>query len=186
MIIGLSGVAQAGKDTVGQLLVDHYGFTRFAFADALKELYYNVDPLVTPHAHVSEIVDELGWEAAKTYPEVRRGLQRLGTEGGRSVLGENIWVDVLFSRLDRDENSNFVITDMRFPNEAEAISARDDGWTVRVVRESAGLAGVAGRHVSETALDGWKFDFCLDNNGTVEQLESRVDLMLSAMRALYC
>lgn len=182
MIIGLSGVAQAGKDTAGKILVER-GFTRFAFADALKELYYNVDPLVTPYAHVSEIVDAAGWEAAKTYPEVRRGLQRLGTEGGRSVLGEDIWVIVLFDRMNRDGNSNFVITDMRFPNEAEAIE-RNDGWTVRVLRESAGLAGDAARHSSETALDGWSFDYVLDNNGSIEDLEENVDKMLEHMRSM--
>ena len=46
MIIGLTGYAQSGKDTVAKILIEQYGFTRVAFADKIRELLYEMDPPV--------------------------------------------------------------------------------------------------------------------------------------------
>lgn len=52
-VIGLTGFASAGKDTVADLLAMHFGFRKFAFADALRgevasayglDLRYFIDP----------------------------------------------------------------------------------------------------------------------------------------------
>ena len=47
MIIGLSGYAQAGKDTVAQMLVEDYGYTRLGFADIIKKACYYLDPIIS-------------------------------------------------------------------------------------------------------------------------------------------
>ena len=47
MIIGLSGYAQVGKDTVANILVEHYGYTRIGFADIIRKAAYILDPLIT-------------------------------------------------------------------------------------------------------------------------------------------
>ena len=46
MIIGLSGYAQSGKDTVAKVLIEEYGFTRIAFADKIREFLYDLNPQV--------------------------------------------------------------------------------------------------------------------------------------------
>ena len=46
MIIGLTGYARSGKDTVAQILVDKFGFTRVAFADPIRDFCYQVNPIV--------------------------------------------------------------------------------------------------------------------------------------------
>jgi len=169
VLIGLSGYAQSGKDTAGQILVDRYGFTRVAFADTLRDVLYALDPFtesllstpdhrVTKHEwyRVSYFVDRYGWEWAKANTAGVRGLlQRLGTEAGRNILGENIWVDAAMSKI--GTTGRYVFTDVRFPNEYNAIRcAGGEVWrTVRGGQEAVNA------HPSETALDDYSFDTTL-------------------------
>jgi len=171
MIIGLSGYAQAGKDSLGAALVKNHGFTRYAFADALKEMAYRLNPIVgdtnvDQFSRFQDYVDHVGWEKAKKVPEVRRLLQVLGTEAGREVLGEDIWVNTVLNKI-HGGGGNSVITDCRFPNEAAAVK-HSGGFVVRVERE--GLDAV-NAHASETSLDGWPFDVTVSNNRSVQALD---------------
>ncbi len=114
-IIGLTGYAGSGKDTVGAMLVEHEGFTRVSFADRVRELAYHLDPLlVGPIRHpatglemtgvqavgLQTLVDTWGWESAKRgSTEVRQLLQRLG-EGARTVLGDHVWIDATMHEVE--------------------------------------------------------------------------------------
>ena len=91
MIIGLSGYAQSGKDTVAKTLVEQYGFTRVAFADKIRQLAQEVNPLVGDSIHLNELLDEYGWDVAKQNPYVRQFLQQLGV-GARKLFGEEFWI----------------------------------------------------------------------------------------------
>jgi hypothetical protein len=175
MIVGLSGYAQSGKDTVGAFLAMHHGFTRMAFADQLRNALLALNPLVTANIRVADVVDA-GWEPAKArYPEVRNLLQRLGTEVGRNLFGDFFWVDQLLQRV--YEYPNVVITDVRFPNEANAIQSLG-GYVWRINRPDRPPIN---SHVSETALDDWgKFDAEIGNSGTFADLEKKVNQILRA------
>jgi len=132
-LIGLTGYSQHGKDSVGAFLVERFGYTRFAFADQLKEMVYRLNPIIENDVRLQEMVTEQGWDQAKTHPEVRRTLQVLGTECVRDILGVEAWIDALSRKLGaagvlNDDAQGFwpgpttaVITDVRFPNEAAAI-----------------------------------------------------------------
>lgn len=184
MIVGLSGYAQSGKDTVGATLVENYGFTRYAFADALKECVYRLNPAVRhlcptdmrfgEYLRVQDLVDSMGWEQAKKEPEVRRLLQVMGTEAGRQVLGDNIWVDAVLNKVGDDD---VVITDCRFPNEAQAVKDRG-GYVVRVTRPGVDAVNA---HPSETSLDDWPFDLTVDNSGTLEEVEGLVKVLYESL-----
>jgi hypothetical protein len=137
-IIGLTGYAQHGKDT----LADEFQkllYERAAFAAALKTMLYELDPIIgltdAGWSTLQPAVDAHGWDVVKQTPEVRRLLQRFGTEVMRNHLGDEVWVELLGKRLDRDQRS-VVITDVRFPNEAEAVH-RWGGIVVRVTRLNA-------------------------------------------------
>ncbi len=154
--IGLSGKMRSGKDTVGKALVKAYGFERWAFADHLKEL------------------------AAELF-EVKPGAKnrRLLVSLGRHLceIDRNVWVRYVLNNMPADRS--VVITDLRFPYEAEAL--RDAGFylarieappSARLNRllNSEGTEGAKNttellEDPSETALDGWTdWDFVL--NGT--------------------
>lgn len=176
MIIGLSGYARSGKDTVADILVHDAGFIRVAFADKLREALYALNPLVTHDKGMNKllfvtdlqtVIDEHGWDGVKSTPygpEVRRLLQRMGTEAGRNVLGDNIWVDAVINSL--DPNKIYVATDCRFINEAQAV---DQVW--RVTRPGVEPAN---DHISEVGLDTWPFDRIVYNDGSLFDLREKV------------
>lgn len=133
-------------------------------------------------------------------------LQLLGTECGRQIIHPNIWVNALMSnyrpigvkqlfsdeyiqrltdrkddfcpKVDEPIYPNWIITDVRFPNEVKAIKDRD-GIIIRVNR--FGMIDNS-THESETTLDNYKeFDFIIDNNSNIEWLieQTRVFLKFS-------
>lgn len=172
-ILGLAGYARSGKDTAGNALAE-LGWKRVAFADVLREFAYTLNPVVQSengfYTPLRWVIDEYGWNGYKRTQwsdSVRDLLQRLGTECGRELISQNIWVDATFNRM--DPNFNYVISDMRFPNEASAVLARG-GSLLRIERPGIGPAN---GHKSETALDDWEFD-TLVNDGTQIDFEARV------------
>lgn len=177
MIVGLSGYARAGKDTAALALIEERGFRRVGFADKLREFALAIDPIVSVENlgygavvkhRLSHRVNAEGWTEAKRVPEVRTLLQRLGTEAGRKILGDNVWIDAALRGI--DANEDVVITDVRFPNEAQAIRDRcGEVWRI----ERPGLSAV-NAHESETALDGFPFDATIYNGTTVEHLRENV------------
>lgn len=140
-IISFTGHAGSGKDTIAQQFVKNAGYERVGFADSLKEILYALNPKIElfnndyiGHWHVKNIVDNRGWDEAKKEPEIRQLLQRLGTEGGRAALGEDIWVKTLFNS---PHGARIVIPDVRYANEADEIRRRG-GTVVRIVRPGVG------------------------------------------------
>ena len=72
--------------------------------------------------------------------------------------------------------SNWIITDVRFPNEAQAIKDRG-GIVIRVNRLDVDKFTTnfpQTLHPSETALDDYKFDHVIDNNGSLEELIGKI------------
>ncbi len=145
MLIGITGYAQYGKDSSGQVLVEEYGFTRYAFADQMKEFALALNPFVDSKytLRLWQLVQDQGWEGAKKNPEVRRFLQVLGTEGGRDLLGEDVWINALRMRAEQDGNmdlqgvaygAEIVVTDVRFLNEGDWIH-RLGGQVWRIERK---------------------------------------------------
>ena len=173
MIIGLSGYAQSGKDTVAKYLVENHKFKRIAFADALRDMSYKSNPMVGEGLRLRDLVDDYGWDVAKQNSYVREYLQMSGL-AAREVLNENVWVIAAIKNMDVD--SNYVITDVRFQNEAVFVR-RLRGQIWRVERD--GVKAV-NSHVSEHDLDGWEFDAYIHNNATIEDLEFAVKNTLMA------
>lgn len=171
MIIGLSGYAQSGKDTVANYLIKEHGFIRRAFADNLRNVLYDLNPMIgTEPLQVK--VDVEGWEKAKQHFEVRRLLQELGL-AARNHIHPEVWVT---SALERVLNDRVVVTDVRFLNEARAIKERG-GEIWRVVRPGVGAVN---KHVSETQMDDYPFDHVLNNDGDLDHLYAQALVLMGA------
>jgi hypothetical protein len=180
MIIGLSGYARSGKDTVAGMLMGIHGFERAAFADKIREFLLEIDPLVMHNGidfRLQDIVESKGWETAKTdHPEVRRLLQDLGV-GARKLFGDGFWVDQVVGQFGHDwwgYDKKVVITDVRFINEAKAIKGKG-GQVWRINRINVGPAN---DHVSEIELDDWDFDGVITNNSDMPNLIKQVRALL--------
>lgn len=188
-VIGLSGYAQTGKDTVAQILVNNYGYKRLAFADAVREGLYKFNPIVdfkmttrdgyivdTELVRVADIVNSIGWEKAKQdYKEVRELLQRYGTEAGREIHGSGCWLKIIEDEIAFGEAHKYVLSDIRFPNEYSLVE-KYRGTSVRVVRD--GIGAVNG-HISDSYVPN--VDFTIENNGSREELEATIATVLGAI-----
>ena len=113
---------------------------------------------------------------------VRDLIQRLGTEAMRDGLHKNVWVNALMADYkpgpfypdvpaeDHAKLPNWIITDTRFPNEAQAIKDKG-GMVIKVDRP--GVGPVNG-HPSEDALKDYNFDYVIHNNGSINDLDKKV------------
>jgi len=119
---------------------------------------------------------------------VRKFLQRLGTDALREGLHDNVWVNALMAdyiSIDYNDDEqprlpNWVITDTRFPNEAQAIKDKG-GIIIRV--ERPGVSPI-NNHPSEVGLDNWKFDYKVVNNSDIFDLKETVKEILKHAKLL--
>lgn len=172
--IGISGYARTGKDTIADHLVAQYGYTKESFATPMREALYRLNPDIRDMTglvmRVQQVVELAGWEGAKSHtPDIRGLMQRMGTEVGREMFGEDFWVDAAIGRV--PDGSKVVFADVRYPNEADAVrSLGGEVW--RVSRDGFGPAN---DHTSENAMDNYKFDKTFSNGDTVDLLYKSVD-----------
>lgn len=188
-IIGLTGFAGAGKDTVADLLVAHFGFRKLAFADALRaevseafgiEIAHLVHPSTknmpiaalamrkAPRDFLAAVALTVGndgrtpagllSDAWLDQPRSPRTIcQWWGTEYRRSVE-PRYWTRIVLERITeatRNGSSRFVITDVRFPNEADVVHSAG-GVVWMITRPGLNLSSTPeGTHISATS--GLKF-----------------------------
>lgn len=201
MIIGLSGYAKSGKDTVADMIISMHKeqWAVKKFSGKLKEIASLLTGINIAKFEDQEFKESLmpiewveRWMDNTTMHyklmKVRDFLQRLGTEAIRDGLHKNTWVNALMAdykkiaiNWDCDGNStvesypNWIITDCRFPNEFRAIKDKG-GIVIRIERD--GILPI-NAHPSETALDSFEFDFEIENNGSLEDLRRSVTFMLN-------
>jgi hypothetical protein len=219
-IIGINGKIGVGKDTVGSIIqyltseyrdkynfiewqdrVENYGSSTHSkfeikkFAGKLKEIAFLLTGKPVENFEEQNFKKlNMGSAWNMTYREF---LQKLGTEAMRNGLHEDVWVNALFAdyrgpKMSEYNPSNWIITDMRFPNELEAVVERK-GITIRVVRPK--IESVVDKmrpysdlvhygipmpveHPSETALDDAKFHYEIINDGSIKDLIEKVKQIL--------
>ena len=179
MIIGISGKAGSGKDTAAKMLEVLYANPDISYEDFVNKRYKNFADIQIVHfadslKETAQVLFRIGeWETntqegKKTTinwigKTVRELLQGIG-QGLRDTIDPNLWVKILFANT--EDWSNYIIADVRYPNEVYAIKERN-GILLRIDRKGAG----AGNHSSETALDNYKeWDVHIENNGSIEDL----------------
>jgi hypothetical protein len=174
MLVGICGKAGSGKDTIGDYLVTRYKFQRIALADPIKRLVKDIFVL-DDHTVYDRVARE---QQLKNWPDwtVRKLLQFIGTELFRNNVDDAIWVKSLWLRIVENPDINYVVTDVRFPNELKYFQDNakpGEFMFIKVVRE--GCNGVVGlqSHASEAYdLDA---EYVIDNNGTFENLYNKID-----------
>lgn len=173
--IGLIGKLRSGKDTVATYLAEKYGYTQFAFGDALKDDF---------HRRYPEIPRD---------PKPRVGYQFHG-QFMREQVGENVWIDACLESVFYEQEDArcsgatprpAVISDVRQLNEAEALSTR--GYVLihveapealriqRAVESGDRFALRDLTHGTETALDGYVADFTVVNDAGLPELYEQID-----------
>lgn len=171
-IIGIAGRKRSGKDTAGDLFVNN-GFLRIKFADCLKAMIKTM--LVTAGIDPEE-ADELIEGPRKEEPQaflggktIRWAMQSLGTDWGRNLIDINIWCSITAGEI-LAWKSNAVITDLRFPNEADTL--RNLGATLIRIERDTGI--ITDTHETERFIDGLDVDHVITNNGTIDELHLKL------------
>lgn len=203
MIIGVLGLIGSGKGTVSDILVSE-GFVKESFAAPVKDAVAAIfgwdrallEGDTIESREFREETDLFWTEALGRNITPRLALQLMGTEAGREVFGEDVWVQSLMYRA--SSNKNTVIADVRFPNEIEAIrkagghlvlvkrgedpvwyaTARDDNSSHKMGKYKMAVQ-YPDVHISEWAWVGHKdIEYIIRNDSTLEDLRKEVEKML--------
>jgi hypothetical protein len=165
-LVGFTGKAGSGKDTLADYLVENHHFLKLSFAGPLKAMMAQAG------------MPEPKERAAKEQPlpgfafTWREAAQKLGTEWGRS-LDPDIWVKIMESVIHRfSDDVQIVFADVRFDNEAEMIR-RLGGKILHITGRSADLGANAG-HASEAGVTWIDGDYSITNDRFVEDAQALV------------
>jgi hypothetical protein len=190
MIIGICGLIGSGKDSVADILVQEKNFKKISFADKLKDGVATVfgwdrsmlEGKTSNSRNWREEKDDF-WSAELGKDiSPRLVLQLFGTECMRQGFYDGVWVSLVKKHIIENPKQNFVIPDVRFPNEANMIkSIHGEVWRMRRgpdpvwfrMYQDLGIEPTE-VHESEWAWANTNFNKILDNNGTLLELRSQV------------
>jgi hypothetical protein len=210
LIFGFSGKIGSGKNFIAEEV----------FLPQLFEYFYNLDPTIHVVPYYFSFGDHLKVECLARMPysnmsresgmhgffveknqATRDMLQKYGTENGRHVYHEDVWVravdtwiNIQLSRLDKIKMRTplnilpiFIISDVRFKNEADYIT-NNNGILIRVnapKRSNVRISAEAKNdlqimekiksHLSEISLDDYKFKYTINNDEqTLDELNNYI------------
>lgn len=175
-ILGITGKARSGKDTIATYLWQHYGFTRMAFADPVKMAAQQIFGLSHDQVWSDELkeVEIPFWGMSP-----RRMFQLLGTEAGRNVFGGDLWIKRLAIGLSQLPEDDIVIPDVRFNDEADFVRA-NGGTIVHLHRPEGPIIKHSG-HASEAGVAVKETDYILNNTKDLATLYGEVDNMITEL-----
>ena len=169
MLVGITGHAGAGKDTVGDWFAKEHGFIKESFADPIKAM---VNTLL--RAHSSQWDDRKWKETPILCGKSPRFLaQTLGTEWGREIVGHDIWINACLEGIDLEMNT--VITDVRFDNEAQAIKER--GGIIFEIGRPSYWDTLHKGHSSEGGVSMHLIDWVISNDKGVNELHRKLEII---------
>jgi len=190
MIIGMCGLIGTGKDTVADILVNNYNFIKVSFADKLKDGVATVfswdremlEGTTDESRTWREQKDEFWSRETNEHITPRLVLQMFGTDCMRNGFYNGIWVSIVKQQIINNPNKNFVIPDVRFPNEAKMIKevngevwricrGQDPQWFISYVKDNIVPTDV---HESEWQWAKLDFDCVIHNNDTIIDLKNQV------------
>ena len=164
-LIAFSGPKGAGKTTAAEAFPDA---VHISFAEPIRRMLLAIgvpeQNLRNPGLKEAPLPQFGGWSA-------RSMMQTLGTEWGRKMVYDGIWIDAASRLIEQQlKTTDVVIDDCRFDNEADAVH-KLGGIVIEVMREGYSASG---SHASEHGLSTAKLDYCVLNSRTAEWLHSWV------------
>ena len=201
MIIAISGLIGSGKDTVADYLVNLHEYRRESFAGNLKDSMSAIfgwdremlEGRTKSSREWREQVDPW-WSERLGIPHLtpRWILQYVGTDVIRGKFHDDMWLASLENKL-RKTTDDIVISDVRFKNEVKMLKnlgaicievTRGDkpNWYNDALSGNTSQLELLKIHKSEYDWIGTDFDYTLDNNGTLDDVYTQVETVLSAKR----
>lgn len=197
ILLAMYGKARSGKDTAADYLAKELGLYKYAFAEPLKTMLKSV---FGDHFHEGDrsgICPETG----KSYREM---MQTLGTEWGREMMTEDVWINLVQKKWEWVKDGcpvetnlgtmrsfefgghgtyGMILSDLRFDSEAEWVKSQG-GIVIEIkrcdepTREPVGVAG----HVSEAGIRDSLIDLLVVNHDTLETLHELLDSLVHTIQ----
>ena len=177
IVTGIAGPAGSGKDEVADAIVRlNPKYSKDSFAAPLKDMLR-----IGLSLSEEQISGGLKETVSPVYGRSPRNMmQTLGTDWGRQLVGDDVWLRAFDRRL----KGNTVVSDVRFENEAAYV--REHGVLIHVVRPrdlNTTAMGDNSSHVSESGIERHASDYVIQNDGTKDQLYAKVAAMLQHFRS---
>lgn len=178
-IIGICGKRRSGKDTLANYICTHYTFENKKISDNLKSLVKILFGFSDTQVENDEkdIIDPL-WNISP-----RQSLQFFGTEIMQYKIQEllpdinrKFWIkSFITNNIINNISKNIVISDLRFNHEYEELK-KHNILIIRIDRESNinNIENVDD-HCSETEHIQIPADIIIKNDGTIEELYSKIN-----------
>jgi dephospho-CoA kinase len=185
--LAICGRARSGKDTVANYLEEKYAFTKFAFADDMKQLLHKLFP------HISD------------RPKPRRAYQVFG-EGLRNLDlpgADHVWIDACMRKVNAhiwwhsevdNRGANVVITDLRMQLELDylrangftiiRVSAPDDDRLLRAKLAGDDFNEADLEHETESHVDSFDCEYEIVNAGSLDDLKAQIDSILAQINGV--
>jgi len=202
-IIGICGFIGCGKDTVGDILVEEYGYTKISYSDRLKDTVatiFNWDRGMIegnkPASRAWRETPDEWWSEELGYDFTPRlAMQRVGTDCMRQGLDDNVWVLIVKKQLEDNPDTKFVIPDVRFFNERDLLrnmggevwrvkKGSDPEWTQKAISDNRYDTQWMKEH-PEIHESEWRwldypteFDRTILNDDSIDNLRFHVDRIM--------
>jgi len=167
-LIGVTGLIGSGKDTVANLIIAWRPrqLRRYSFARPLKEgvkAMFGWDDEIIEDRAKKEAVDEF-WGFTP-----RKAMQLLGTEYGRNLLRDDLWIKAAerFHLRSLEQSQGTIITDVRFENEAAWVRSQPDSVLIHVKDPNRVVDNSGPVHPSEAGVAFVEGDHIVDNDKTL-------------------
>lgn len=177
-LVGLTGRKRSGKDTAGAVFQEA-GYVRLAFATPIKIMigvllqYQGITEPMLSRMMEGDLKEEPSDLLGGKSP--RHAMQTLGTEWGRGMISDSLWVDTLLKASKRFEQ--VVVTDVRFPNEVTAVKEAG-GEIYRISR--TGNVPPPDAHMSEALIDTLDVD-----QDIVNDAETAADFQIQVAKVFF-
>jgi hypothetical protein len=172
-LVGIMGRAGSGKDTIADLMVHEFEFTKVSMALPLKE---GLAKMLGVPLELMDNREQRELPYKNYNVSIRQMLQTLGTDWGREMVSPDIWVDGLIEKV-KSINAPVVVPDVRFSNEARAIREYG-GVLIEVSRPDN--PEVVPAHASENVPLRFA-DYRFVNDKSIKDLEASVTRLLLAL-----
>lgn len=179
LLIAFCGYKQVGKDTSADYFVNNYNYIKYSFAMPIKEGVKYLFGFSDKQVYDEKLKDTIDIRYNVT---PRKILQVFGTDIFQFELPKfipelksrkrNHWVLLFKEWYEKNKNLNIVISDLRFPHEAQIIKDLG-GYVIRIHRYGYNK----GKHISESEVDDIIPDFEIYNNGNFRDLYYFINLL---------
>lgn len=174
MKILVIGNTSSGKSTFTNYIIKNKDFKEYALGDKLKEITFKILRLFNKDiSSINELYN------VNTKNKYRKFLQIIGTEICRDSLGEDIWCEILYKKI--NQSDNIIISDIRFLNELNFFKTKfNDCITIKIIRDNISNEYLS--HRSECEINKIETDYIIENNSSIEDFYKKIDELTNFLK----